>query len=98
MGFVWSTYLLPIYKQIGLLNKMLPGREVSDVDIDTLADEVWIVGSPDTVAEKLAASAERAGGWGTTLVYGHDYGDDPKPYFNSMELLTKEVAPRLAGA
>lgn len=96
MGEAWMNYLLPVYKQVGLLQAMLPGVDVSEVDIDTLAEKVWIVGSPETVAEKLAAVQERTGGWGTTLVYDHDYADDPSPWRQSLELLTKEVAPKLA--
>jgi hypothetical protein len=40
-----------------------PGMDVADVDLDTLVEKVWIVGSPDTVAEKLAESCEKNGGW-----------------------------------
>ncbi|MFD5812437.1 LLM class flavin-dependent oxidoreductase [Rhodococcus aetherivorans] len=104
LGKAWLEYLLPVYKQVGLLDRMLPqhgilaneGLSSSDIDIDTLVEKVWIVGSPDTVAEKLAASAERAGGWGTTLVYCHDYLDDVKPWNYSLELLATEVAAKLA--
>jgi alkanesulfonate monooxygenase SsuD/methylene tetrahydromethanopterin reductase-like flavin-dependent oxidoreductase (luciferase family) len=96
MGDAWRNYLLPVYKQFGLLQAMLPGMDIADVDVDTLAEKVWIVGSPDTVAEKLAGVLERTGGWGTTLVYGHDYADDPSAWNYSVQLLTKEVAPKLA--
>jgi hypothetical protein len=41
--------------------------------------ELWVVG----------------GGWGTTLIYGHDFIDDPAPWKLCMELLAREVAPRL---
>lgn len=92
----WMEYLLPVYRQVGLLQAMLPGVDVADVDLDTLVEKVWIVGSPDTVAEKLAASCEKTGGWGTTMVYGHDYLDDIKPWNYSLQLLTEEVAPKLA--
>lgn len=96
MGKAWMEYLLPVYKQIGLLKALLPGMEPSDVDIDTVAEKVWIVGSPDTVAEKLADVYEKTGGWGTTLLYNHDYIDDPEPWNQSLELLVKEVGPKIA--
>ncbi|MEU6643584.1 LLM class flavin-dependent oxidoreductase [Saccharomonospora sp. NPDC046836] len=98
MGQAWLNYLLPVYKQFGLLQKMLPGHDLNDVDVDTLAEHVWIVGSPDTVTEKLASIQERTGGWGTTLVYGHDYTENPGPWNHSLELLTTEVAPKLQDA
>jgi alkanesulfonate monooxygenase SsuD/methylene tetrahydromethanopterin reductase-like flavin-dependent oxidoreductase (luciferase family) len=97
MGNAWMNYLLPVYKRFGLIEAMLPGVDIADVDADMLAENVWIIGSPETVAEKLASVMERTGGWGTTMVYGHDYSDDPKPWNQSLELLTTEVAPKLAG-
>ncbi|MBA3743574.1 LLM class flavin-dependent oxidoreductase [Sporichthya sp.] len=96
VGDAWGNYLMPVYKQFGLLEAMLPGVDMNDVDIDTLVEKVWIVGSPDTVAEKLQGVLERTGGWGTTLVYSHDYSDAPEAWNHSLELLTKEVAPKLA--
>ncbi len=98
MGEAWRNYLLPVYKQFGLLQAMLPDHDIDTVDMDTLAEHVWIVGSPETVAAKLADIHDRTGGWGTTMVYGHDYTDDPKPWIQSLELLTTEVAPKLTNA
>lgn len=95
MGEAWANYLLPVYKQFGLLQAMLPDHDLDAVDMDTLAEHVWIVGSPDTVAEKFADIIDRTGGWGTTMVYGHDYTDNPKPWNESLRLLTEEVAPKL---
>jgi alkanesulfonate monooxygenase SsuD/methylene tetrahydromethanopterin reductase-like flavin-dependent oxidoreductase (luciferase family) len=95
VGDAWRNYLMPVYKQFGLLEAMLPGMDMSDVDIDTLVEKVWIVGSPDTVAEKLNNVLERTGGWGTTLVYSHDYSDQPEAWNNSLQLLASEVAPKI---
>jgi alkanesulfonate monooxygenase SsuD/methylene tetrahydromethanopterin reductase-like flavin-dependent oxidoreductase (luciferase family) len=94
MGQTW-TYLLPVYKQLGLIKSMLPDTDPVDVTMDEVAEKVWLVGSPETVARKLAGMQETTGGWGTTLVYGHDYSDDPAPWNYSLSLLAKEVAPRL---
>lgn len=96
MGAAWREYLLPQYKHFGLIDAMLPGVDIATVDMDMVAEKVWIIGSPDTVAEKLAAVHQRTGGWGTTLVYSHDYLDNATPWENSLKLLTGEVAPRLA--
>ncbi|GAB3347601.1 LLM class flavin-dependent oxidoreductase [Amycolatopsis echigonensis] len=98
LGQAWLNYLLPVYKRFGLLQAMLPDHDVNDVDVDTLLDHVWIVGSPDTVADKLGAICDRTGGWGTTMVYGHDYTENPEPWNRSLELLTSEVAPKLQEA
>ncbi|WP_160100889.1 LLM class flavin-dependent oxidoreductase [Rhodococcus sp. T7] len=95
IGKAWMEYLVPVYKQFGLLQAMLPDMDMADVTIDDIVEKVWIVGSPDTVAEKLNSVCEATGGWGTTLVYGHDYLDDVKPWNYSLQLLTEEVAPKL---
>jgi 3,6-diketocamphane 1,6-monooxygenase len=60
-----------------------------------LFDRVFVVGSPDTVVSKLNALFEEVGGWGTLQIESHDYYDDPRPWFHSLELAAKEVAPRI---
>jgi len=98
LGRAWREYLLPVYKQVGLMERLIPDPSIDplSVDVDYLVDHVWIVGSPDTVVEKLEASQEANGGYGTTLVFAHDFMDDPAPWNQSMMLLTKEVGPRVA--
>ena len=54
-----------------------------------------LVGSPDTVAEKLEAMYEQVGGFGTLLVFGFDYKHKPEAWHNSLRLLKHEVMPRL---
>lgn len=95
MGEAWRNYLMPVYKQFGLIQAMLPNFDPADVDENTLVEHVWLVGSPDTVAEKIAASHERTGGWGTTMVYGHDYIDNPEPWNESLQRLVAEVTPKI---
>ncbi|GAA0970690.1 LLM class flavin-dependent oxidoreductase [Acrocarpospora macrocephala] len=96
LGYAWSQILLPHFKRLGLLDGLVQGvADPLSVDLDYLADHVWIVGSPDTVAEKLAACLEESGGWGTTLVPGHNYAANPEPWNESLRLMVAEVAPRL---
>jgi alkanesulfonate monooxygenase SsuD/methylene tetrahydromethanopterin reductase-like flavin-dependent oxidoreductase (luciferase family) len=64
--------------------------------VEWLADNFWLVGSPDTVAEKVRALDEELGGIGSVLTLSFDYSDDPEPYRRSFELLGTEVIPRLA--
>ena len=57
-------------------------------------DNVFVVGSPDDVTEKLSALYDDVGGFGVLLAMGHEW----QPYdswVHSMELLAKEVAPNL---
>lgn len=66
-----------------------------DVTAEYLAKNRWIVGSPETVIEKLREEQEAAGGYGTLLTYNHDFSGDPEPYRRHLELLGTEVAPAL---
>ena len=54
-----------------------PSVADEDVDIDYLVDNLWLVGSPETVTEKLLETQEVLGGFGTIIVNKYDYGDTP---------------------
>ncbi|MGQ0624339.1 MAG: LLM class flavin-dependent oxidoreductase [Sporichthyaceae bacterium] len=95
IGYAWREYLLPQYKHFGLIEAMLPGVDIATVDMKMVAEKVWLVGSPDTVANKIAEVYERTGGWGTLLVYSHDFSEAPQAWNHSLNLCTSEVAPRL---
>jgi len=65
------------------------------VTVEYLLDNLWIVGSPDDVAEKIRALYDYLGGFGVLLVMGHEW--QPKEqWIRSMTLLVEEVMPRLA--
>ena len=55
----------------------------------------WIVGDPDTVADKIRALHQQVGGFGTLLVIAHEW-PDPAVWDRSMTLLAEEVLPQLA--
>ncbi|TCK22041.1 LLM class flavin-dependent oxidoreductase [Pseudonocardia endophytica] len=97
MGKAWAEYLLPVYKQFGIADGLAEGTGVdaADIDLDFLAEHVWICGSPDTVVEKFQAFQEASGGFGTIMTYDYDYLDDPAPFNESTRLLAQEVAPRV---
>jgi alkanesulfonate monooxygenase SsuD/methylene tetrahydromethanopterin reductase-like flavin-dependent oxidoreductase (luciferase family) len=98
LGHAWEQYLLPTYKRFGILQGLLhdPSMDPADVDLEYLAEHVWIVGSPDTVVEKFERWFDSlGGGFGTIMIYSHDYADDPAPWIESMNLLASEVAPRV---
>ena len=59
------------------------------------AKNVWLVGSPDTVAEKLYAKHEEAGGFGYALCVCYDHSEDPEPFHRSLQLMGQEVLPRV---
>ena len=66
----------------------------SDVTLEYLVDNVWIVGSPDTVTEKLRELYDDLGGFGVLLAMGHEWQPKDK-WIDSMTWLIEEVMPRL---
>ena len=66
----------------------------SDVTLDYMIDNMWIVGSPDDVARKIRELYEYLGGFGVLLVMGHEWRPRDK-WVRSMTLLTREVMPKL---
>jgi alkanesulfonate monooxygenase SsuD/methylene tetrahydromethanopterin reductase-like flavin-dependent oxidoreductase (luciferase family) len=67
----------------------------SDLTLEYLADNMWLVGDPDEVARQIRALYDEVGGFGTLLWVTQDW-DDPVRWRNSMRLLAEEVMPRVA--
>jgi alkanesulfonate monooxygenase SsuD/methylene tetrahydromethanopterin reductase-like flavin-dependent oxidoreductase (luciferase family) len=97
LGRAWREYLLPTYKRFGILKGLMPDQSIDpeDVDLDYLAEHVWICGSVDTCVEKFNHWQEEVGGFGTILIYSQDYSENPQPWLESMKMLAQEVAPRV---
>ena len=73
-----------------------PSQDIDDADmtLEHLLDTLWIVGSPDHVANRLRELYDEVGGFGVLLAMGHEW--DPKEqWLNSMTLLKNEVMPQL---
>jgi alkanesulfonate monooxygenase SsuD/methylene tetrahydromethanopterin reductase-like flavin-dependent oxidoreductase (luciferase family) len=97
LGYCWENYLGPTYQRFGLLDGYAAeaGIEPSSIDMDFIAEHVWLCGSPETVAGKIEAMYEETGGFGEIVLYTHDYIDDPDPWIESMHRLAEEVIPAL---
>jgi len=97
IGYCFNKYLIPIWRRFGMMDGFAKdaGIDADKADLEFLVDKVFVVGSPDTVVDKLNTLFEACGGWGTLQVESHDYFDDPAPWFHSLELIAKEVAPRV---
>ena len=48
-----------------------------------------------TVVEKIEKIYDEVGGFGQLLVFGFDYADNPQAWRHSLELLAKEVLPKV---
>jgi alkanesulfonate monooxygenase SsuD/methylene tetrahydromethanopterin reductase-like flavin-dependent oxidoreductase (luciferase family) len=62
--------------------------------VTNLCDNIWLVGSTETVAAKVAALGEAVGGFGMLLVIAHEW-QPPAAWERSMTLLKEQVLPRL---
>ena len=72
-----------------------PNMADSEITLEYLVDNIWIVGSPDDVTAKIRALYDEVGGFGVLLAMGHEW--NPKDRWeNSMELLANEVLPQLS--
>ncbi|MBI2154407.1 MAG: LLM class flavin-dependent oxidoreductase, partial [Candidatus Rokubacteria bacterium] len=92
----WSEYFLPLLRKIKMLDlvKVDPTMPDAAVSLEYLLDHIWVVGDPESVAEKLGRLERDVGGFGTLLVIAHEW--QPRAAWErSMTLLAREVLPRL---
>jgi alkanesulfonate monooxygenase SsuD/methylene tetrahydromethanopterin reductase-like flavin-dependent oxidoreductase (luciferase family) len=94
MGRANREFFLPFFRRAGL-DRFLTSDPDQEVTVERLAREVWLVGSPDTVAERLQQQYDAAGGWGVLNVQAWDYADHPEAWRQCLELLVDEVVPRI---
>jgi alkanesulfonate monooxygenase SsuD/methylene tetrahydromethanopterin reductase-like flavin-dependent oxidoreductase (luciferase family) len=100
MGRMLNEFLLPQLRGAGHLGlvKHDPRVEDDEVDAEYFIRTNCLVGSVDTVVEKLRGMVGVVGPFGTLVQLGYDYSENPGPWFESMELLAGEVLPRLGVA
>ena len=80
----------------GLLDIMRdhPGQSDSELSIQRCLERLVIAGTPQSVADQILRLREEVGAFGTLLYTGHDWAD-PALARRSMELMAREVLPRL---
>jgi alkanesulfonate monooxygenase SsuD/methylene tetrahydromethanopterin reductase-like flavin-dependent oxidoreductase (luciferase family) len=96
MGRCWREFLLPIYLGLGLgrFLKRDPSMPDEAVDLDYLADNLWFVGSPETVADRIMDLQAQTGGFGYLTIVSYDATDERESWDRSLQLLMDEVLPR----
>ena len=99
MGRCWREFLLPLYLKLGLgrFMKADPSMPDAAITLDYLAETLWLVGSPATVAEKIQALQRASGGFGVLLATSYDASSERAAWRGSMEMLAGEVMARCAG-
>jgi alkanesulfonate monooxygenase SsuD/methylene tetrahydromethanopterin reductase-like flavin-dependent oxidoreductase (luciferase family) len=93
----YRDYFLPLLsltRGLGGL-KLEESMPDSAITLDYLCDNVWLVGSPETVARKIRELYAEVGGFGGLLIGATDW-PDPAVWDRCMRLFASEVAPRLA--
>lgn len=104
-GRTWDELVLPTFRAVRdrggkpyALGELLvgPGMTVEELTLDWMVDHFLIIGSPDTVVEKITEFSGEIGGVGTLLSFAFDFSREPEPYRRHLELLGREVAPRIA--
>lgn len=96
MGNAYNRYMLPLLNRSNNLGSMKMTEDMpdSDVTVEYLIDKVWVVGSPETVSEKLQSIREQSGKFGKLLMVAHDLDDKPR-WDHSVDLLVNEVVPNM---
>jgi alkanesulfonate monooxygenase SsuD/methylene tetrahydromethanopterin reductase-like flavin-dependent oxidoreductase (luciferase family) len=95
MGRCWQEFLLPVYLGLGLgpILKRDPSMPDEDLDLDYLADNLWLVGSPETVAKRVLELQEQTGGFGHLVAVSYDAAEEIEAWERSLRLLVEEVVP-----
>ena len=100
LGRAWRDYLHPLFSfgAYPFVRSMKHDESIPDEDVtvEYMADHLWLVGSPDTVASKLRDLYEMVGGFGTLLWLTFDHSENRPAYEKCMRLLAEEVMPQVA--
>jgi len=68
------------------------------VDVEYLADNLWLVGSPETVADRILDLQKRTGGFGYLTIVSYDATDERESWHRSLQMLMNDVLPRCNSA
>jgi alkanesulfonate monooxygenase SsuD/methylene tetrahydromethanopterin reductase-like flavin-dependent oxidoreductase (luciferase family) len=93
----YRDYFLPLLSMTRGLGglKMDEAMPDSALTLEYLCDQVWIVGSPRTVARKIRELHAEVGGFGGLLIGATDWSD-ASIWRRSMDLFAGDVVPELA--
>jgi len=104
-GQTWEHHILPAFRAVRdrggksyALGELLiePGMAIEELTLEWMVDNFWLVGSPDTVVEKITKLNDDLDGVGAICSFVFDYSEDRETYERHFELLGRDVAPRVA--
>jgi alkanesulfonate monooxygenase SsuD/methylene tetrahydromethanopterin reductase-like flavin-dependent oxidoreductase (luciferase family) len=95
LGRAYRDYLLPLFGAFNLTGLFKHDQSLPDAAVtpEYLVDHGWLVGSPQTVTDKLRQMYDDIGGFGCLLVLTFDQLEDNAGWTNSQRLLAEEVMP-----
>ena len=96
MARAYSEYMINVLKSLGIsdLYKEDPDMPDTELTAEYVCDNIFVVGNPDTVTEKLTKLYDDVGGFGTVLQL--QYTSDPwDQWKEGMRLFAEEVMPNL---
>ncbi|MBT6441356.1 MAG: LLM class flavin-dependent oxidoreductase [Alphaproteobacteria bacterium] len=98
IGEQYREFWLPVLKMIGMLDtcKHHPDVADSDVTVEYMVDHNMLVGSAETVKQRLEDLVEVSGGFGTLLATSYDHIDDMDGWRESKRVLIDEIIPKFA--
>jgi alkanesulfonate monooxygenase SsuD/methylene tetrahydromethanopterin reductase-like flavin-dependent oxidoreductase (luciferase family) len=99
MGRCWREFLLPLYLGLGLGTFLKDDPAMSDeaVDLDYLADRLWLVGSPTSVADRIHDLQTQTGGFGYLVIASYDAAHEREAWERNLQLLIEQVLPECNG-
>jgi alkanesulfonate monooxygenase SsuD/methylene tetrahydromethanopterin reductase-like flavin-dependent oxidoreductase (luciferase family) len=97
IGRDFRQYFIPLMKYMDACSLFKTDPDIPDEEItpEYLLDNVWIVGSPDEVTEKVRQMHKDVGGFGVLLAMGHEWQPE-EGWVNSVTTLANDIMPRLA--
>ena len=75
--------------------KIDPETPDEEITPEYLLENFWIVGDPDYCISEIGKLHKESGGFGTLLIQTDDWGNNNSQFFNSMDLMAKEVMPAI---
>jgi alkanesulfonate monooxygenase SsuD/methylene tetrahydromethanopterin reductase-like flavin-dependent oxidoreductase (luciferase family) len=89
--------LWQLFNAFGFLKhlKLDPNMKDEEVTPEYFMRTSWIIGSVETVTDRIVEMYKKTGGFGTLLWSPTDWGDQPERMRHTLELLMKEVMPRV---
>ncbi|GAA1692326.1 LLM class flavin-dependent oxidoreductase [Microbacterium sediminicola] len=104
-GQTWDKLVLPTFRTVRdrggkpyALGELLldPGMSIDELTLEWMVDNFFLIGSPETVIDKITRFNEQVGGVGALLSFVFDYSREPETYRRHLELLGRVVGPEVA--